>query len=76
MMEREHGAASYNKGCRCASCKEAKAASARRSRTRHRIDPAPGLRKCATCGRWFLPRGIGAHEIACCGSWTRWQART
>lgn len=69
VMERQHGIASYNKGHRCADCKEAKKAQGQRLRaarysTREYIE---GAVMCISCCCWFSPHGIDRHERACQG---------
>ena len=69
VQQKEHRVGSYNKGCRCSDCREAKrraCAGYRRQRRRAR-ERMPGDVMCCLCGDWFRPRGIAAHESHCDG---------
>jgi hypothetical protein len=63
-MERQHGRASYNKGCRCASCREAVKLARRRHRARYReLASAELPYPCRACPLHFAsPLGAKVHE--------------
>lgn len=61
--EREHGAASYNKGCRCNLCRDASNQRFRRLR-QARIAALPTAEQCVICDAWCNGyRGLVGHEV-------------
>jgi len=59
---REHGVASYRKGCRCPSCEAAERARQARWRERLRERAGRPLVRCEVCDGLFHPSGLLAHE--------------
>lgn len=60
----EHRVATYNKGCRCDSCVDAKNAAARRIRSSRRANQSDvRLLRCSECGLMFIgERGMNVHK--------------
>lgn len=60
----QHRVATYNKGCRCELCVEAKKRAWRKIRSNRRIATEdPRLRRCPECGLSFMSgRGFTVHQ--------------
>lgn len=67
LQQRQHGIASYNKGCRCELCRTAVRVRARRLRRQKRRDH-PGPYFCVMCdGGFATEAGLHIHEWHCTG---------